>query len=244
MHNQTDQIDDQNAKKIRTKLAVQYRNLYQRFRKKLVTQEDVLRGIRDTIKFLVHDNPQFKKAKGYLTSQTTVQGFFDILPDHAHYLDFNGILDHLIRDHGDDELKEDAKLYRGRFLNFLGRVTVKQAVEGGLFPAEAKRPKSFSKIKQRILKDPNGVRLIDIIQFRRKFMSKVQLHHLFFWVMGIKKLASYVLIWLVPTDIVPLLVEEIKKVDVHFLQENMVASISVNGEVVYPDPGKLYYGLA
>ena len=225
-----------------TKLTVQYKNLYKRLRQKLVKQNDVLRGIQDTLNFSVQQSPQFRKALGYLTSPTTVQDFFVVLLKHAHYLNFNGILDHLIRDHGDHELKEDAKCYRSRFLDLLGRVTVKQAVKGGLFQAKAKTPKGFSKVKQHILKDPDGVRLIDIIQYRKESMRKVQLHHLLYCVMGIEELASYVLIWLVPTDTVPLLVEEIKKVDVSFFKENMVALMSVE-TVVYSDPSKLYYGL-
>ena len=192
MHDQTDRMDDQKAQEIHTKMVVQYDNLCQRLRKKLVTQEDVLRGLQDTINFSVQGNPQFKKAAGHLTSPTTVEGFFDILPQHTHYLDFNGILDHLIRDHGDHELKEDAKLYRHEFLDLLGRVTVKQAVEGGLFPIiiddEDKIPKNFSKVEQHILKDSDKDRLIDIIKYRTRFTSRVQLHHLLFCVMGIEKL--------------------------------------------------------
>ena len=239
MHNLTDQIDDQKAWEIHTKMAVQYENLYKRLRKKLVNQEDVLKGIQDSINFSVQQSPQFKKALGCLTSPTTVQGFFDNLPKHAHYLDFNGILDYLIRKHGDDELKEDAKLYRYDYLCLLGGVTVKQAVRRGLFPIDHEDtiPTNFSKVKQHILKDPDKDRLIDIIKYRRRFMSRIQLHRLLSWVMGIEELASYVLTWLIPTDIVDQLVEEIKKVDVCFLKENKVASISIEGKVVYSDPG-------
>ena len=61
------------------KLLKQYKNLYERLCRELENEKNVLSGIHDTINFSVKSNPQFKEAVSYLTSETTIQGFFVIL---------------------------------------------------------------------------------------------------------------------------------------------------------------------
>ena len=224
-------------------LGDQYRNLCKRLRNKLKNDVCVMKSIRDTIIHFQGD-PQYQRFHDRLARQPTVREFFNILMGHFNYLDFDGILDHLIRKHDDYELKEDAKIYRGELLRLLGCTTIKQAVGGGnpfFYARYDNIPENFTEIKTRILKDPDNTRLIDIIGYQRRFASEVRLPHLFAYITGIKELNSFSFTWIIPTILVSLLRDAIEDVDVtsSFFKENKVALISMPGKNLYIDKGKL-----
>ena len=236
----TEQLGDREAHRKIGELKTMYENLRERFRHQ-IAEEDVMTKLHAAVESL-DDRPEYQENLEPLCKKDTAKGFYKILKKSISYLDFDGILDHLIRRCGDSELQEDAIVYRRQLLDLLGRVTVMQAAQGSFFPVMDKDiPQGFTKVKTHVETNPDGVRLIDVIQYRNKFASEVRMSHLVFRLMAVINQNSFLLVWLVPTVIVPILEDAIKKVDVRFFRDNEISSVSImKEEIIYPAPGKSF----
>ena len=236
-------LKDEEAKEKIDQLKVQHKNLHQRLRKHLDTNEDVMEGIRVTLASLRDEDDQYQSVYDDLPKECSITGFFDILMCSISYLDFNGLLDELIRNHGSNELQEDAKIYRRKLMEFLGCTTVKQAANPSnpFWPARRKKlPDNFTKVRTCIADNPDSVRLIEVIGLRKTFTSKVRLSHLLYIIMGIEEGNSFMISWLVPSVAVPLLANVIQGVDASFFKVNKIVSVSYMIEkIIYSEKGKL-----
>lgn len=206
-------------------------------------REGIIDGIRETLASLCGEDHQYQAVYKELKNEENVDSFFKILYSCLLYLDFNGLLDQLIHNHGTIELRKDAESYRRELVVLLGRTTVKQAANPihPWWPAQhSDIPRNFTEVKTLILENPENVRLIDLVGYRMRFTSEIRLSHLLFLILGIKELNSFVVSWLVPSAVVPLLADVIKKVASHFFKENKIGSVSiVTEQVLYSEGMKL-----
>ena len=200
-------------------------------------------SICETLGSLCGEDLQYVPVYDELRNLENVDGFCKILEASLLYLDFNGLLDQLIHNHGNIELRKDAESYRADLLTLLGRTTVKQAANPihPWWPAQhSDFPKNFTEVKTLVLENPENVRLVDLIGYRMRFTSEIRLSRLLFLILGIKELNSFVVSWLIPTSVVPLLEAAVKRVDASFFRENKIGSVSVVTEhILYSKEGVL-----
>ena len=191
-------------------------------------------GICHILASLHCEHPQYRRVLDELKSQANAADFFQILVGSSSYLDFNGLLDELIHQYGDHELKKDADSYRKDLLTFLGHTTVKQAAnpQQPWWPARYDNiPPKFTKVKTQVLKDPDTFRLIDLISCRMRFTSEIGLHHLIFIIIGVEELNSFGVSWLVPSILVPVLEDAVKSSNVvSIFQTYEITSLSIMTE--------------
>ena len=238
-------LDDKEARKKIDQLRTKYNNLRKRLCHRLHKEGvSIMDSIRETLASLCSEDLQYHCVYEELTNEQNVKGFFTILDHSLVYLDFDGLLDRLVQNHGNSELKKDVESYRADLLTLLSRTSVRQAANPihPYWPAQHSTdiPKNFVEVKTRILENPRAVRLIDLIGYRMRFTSEVRLSRLLFLVMGIKELNSYTVSWLVPSAMVPLLSSAVERImsSTSFFQENQVASMSVVTEqTLYAENG-------
>ena len=233
-------LSDKEARVKIEQLRTKYNNLRTRLCKHL-HREGIKDSIRETLASLCGEDLQYLPVYDELRNEENVEGFYKVIESSLLYLDFNGLLDQLIQCHGNLELKKDAESYRADLLMFLGRTTVKQASNPNhpWWPAQHSNfPKNFTEVKTLVLENPEKVRLIDLIGYRMRFTSEVRLSHLLFLILGVKELNSFVVSWLVPTTIVPLLRDAMGRVAADFFEENKISSVSVVQELIlYSETG-------
>jgi hypothetical protein len=224
------------ARKIKDRLREQHDNLRERFCK-LASKDGIMRDIRKVLQYRVSEKSEYQKVLDELSNQEiVVEEFFEILMRWSSYLDYNGLLDELIHKCGDYELKIDAEEYRRNLLTFLGHTTIKQAAQA-IPPWWSARHDyhhltMFTEVRTRILKDPASFRLIDLISCRMKFTGEIGLHQLIFFVLGIKELNSFMVSWLIPSALIPVLTDAVRSKNViSVFQAYKISSLSVMTEV-------------
>ena len=218
------------------RLRTQHSNLCERLYRLLNGKDETMKSIRRVLARRIPENPQYKKVLDELKNQANVEDFYEILMGSLSYLDFDGLLDELIRSHGNYELKIDIESYRRDLLTFLGCTTIQQA-------AQATPPwwcaqhnhhhlQQFSKVRTRVLKDPASFRLINLIDCRMRFTCAIGLHQLIFFVMSIEELNSFVVSWLIPSALVPILADAVKSENViSVFQTYKISLLSIMTEV-------------
>ena len=233
-------LKDKEARKKIDQLRTKYNNLRVRLCKH-IRREGLMASIRETLASLCGEDQQYQSVYEDLKKEENVDSFFAILESSLLYLDFNGLLDQLIHNHGSTELKRDAESYRSELVSLLGCTTVKQAANPiqPWWPAQhSDVPKNFTEVKTLVLENPENVRLIDLVGFRMRFTSEVRLSRLLFLILGIKELNSYVVSWLVPSAVIPLLKDVIGRIVPRFFQENKISSVAIVTEQVLYDSEK------
>ena len=217
----------------------QYINLRRRLYGHLKGKDKPKEIICDVIASCVTKESRYQEVVAKLINEETITSFYATLTGFLSHLDFNGLLDELIYRCDDYELKVDAESYRRDLLTFLGHTSIKQAANANPpfwnTQDDHQHLPNFSKVRTKVLNDPATFRLIDLIACRMKFTSAIGLHQLIFLVLGIEELNSFVVSWLIPSTLVPILHVAVKSENVISVFQNYKISLLsvVTEEILY-----------
>ena len=223
------------AKQIKT-LQKSFSNLIKALKAELkvkeVTTEEVLESITiylpSELKREYEESIQEKLP--VLTQQETISGIFIRLGPHFGFLDYK-LLEHLIEEHGSEQLKLKMSTYDGDIKVFLEETTITQLQDH--LPGQQKLPPNFDRLQMMIDKDPGKCSLWMVNNLRRQFCSETHLSEIVFVLIGIGKANSFIIVFMVPSVLGPRLVESVGGVDDSFYQRECIISISLNQQQLY-----------
>ena len=165
-----------------------------------------------------------------LAAASSVSMIFVHLSFNFTFIDY-GLLEHLIRSFGCEQLKQDMSAYIGKIQVFLDETTITQLQD--YWPGRQELPPHFEKLRMVIDKDPGTYSLRKVDDLRRRFCSETHLSEIVFVLIGIGKANSFTAIFMVPSVLGPSLVESINGLDNSFYQRECVISISLNQQQLY-----------
>ena len=160
----------------------------------------------------------------------TVSRIFSRLSLHFTFLDY-ALLQHLIDEFGSEELKQDMSAYDEEIQVFLDEMTIIQLQDH--LPGRQELPPHFDKLQMVIDKDPGKYSLRMVNELRKRFCNETKLSDIVFTLIGVGKVNSFILIFMVPSVLGSKMVESISGVDDSFYQRECFISISLNQQQLY-----------
>ena len=195
---------------------------------KEVTAEDLLNSLSILPTELQMEYGAYIKEN--LQELPTVSKIFQQLSLHITFLDYT-LLQHLIDEFGSEQLKQDMSAYDGEIQMFLNETTIAQ-LQGHL-PGRQELPPHFDKLQMMINKDPGKCSLRSVNELRKRFCSETQLSEIVFVLIGIGKVNSFILIFMVPSVLSPKLLKVVDGVDDSLFQRECIIYISLNQQQLY-----------
>ena len=150
----------------------------------------------------------------------------------VNFLD-HGLIKYFIDQFGSNTLKSMMKSYSDDALVFMKKTTVKQLMD--VWPGQQEIPPNFSKLRAKIDKDPTTFTLYQLDQLRRRFCSAVKLTEFVSVFIGLHT-ANYKFIveWLIPSALVPQLVESARQLDFGFYLRDRILKMTVDEKQIFP----------
>ena len=143
-----------------------------------------------------------------------------------------GLLKYIIDEFGSNTLRIRMNDYSKDVVQFMKKTTVKQLMDH--WPGQQEIPPSFSKLQAKIDEDPTTYTLYDLDQKRRHFCSGVRLSEVVLVLIGLKMSKSFIVEWLVPSALVPQLVESAKQLDFGFYLRERILKVVVGEKQIFP----------
>ena len=169
--------------------------------------------------------------KEKLQGLETVSRIYQQLSLQIAFLDY-ALLQHLIKDFGSEQLKQDMSSYDREIQVFLDETTIVEVQDH--LPGRQELPPHFDKLQMWIDKHPGKYSLRMVNNLRKRFCSETQLSEIVFVLIGIGKVNSFILVFMVPSILGPMIVDRIRRVDNSFYQRECVFSILLNQQQLYP----------
>ena len=166
-----------------------------------------------------------------LRRESTISDLFYHLSPLVDFLSY-GLLKYIIDEFGSATLKTRMLSYSEKVLVFMKNTTVKQLMDH--WPGQQEVPPNFSKLRARIGEDPSVYTLYELDRLRRRFCSGVKLTDIVLAIIGLEMANSFIAEWLIPSVLVPQLMESIRGVDDGFYLQEYILMMLVNEEQVFP----------
>ena len=185
----------------------------------------IRRQYQDTIQTMLPD----------LESEDRISSLFDLLHPLFSFMDYE-LLKHLVSKFGSPRLKEEMAVYAEKVQLFKRATTVSDLVE--YWPGIELPESNYSRLRAKIGGDPGTYTLEELDKFRRTFFGQMRLSEFVSAsiLLQLERSNSFIVIWLIPTVVVPKLVEVTKQqlgaVNV-FFQEERVLQLSVDKQTLY-----------
>ena len=144
----------------------------------------------------------------------------------------HGLIKYIIDQFGSNTLKIMMTDYSKDIVQFMKETTVKQLMDH--WPGQQEIPPSFSKLQAKIDEDPTTYTLCDLDQKRRHFLGGVRLTEVVLVLIGLKMSNSFIVEWLVPSALVPQLVESAKQLDFGFYLRERMLKMAVGEKQIFP----------
>lgn len=187
----------------------------------------IRRQYQDTIQTMLPD----------LESEDRISSLFDLLHPLFSFIDYE-LLKHLVSKFGSPRLKEEMTVYAEKVQLFKRVTTISDLVE--YWPGLELPESNYSRLRAKIGGDPGTYTLEELDKFRRTFFGQMRLSEFVSAsiLLQLERSNSFVAMWLIPTVVVPELVEATKQqlgtVNV-FFQEEQVLQLSVDKQTLYTD---------
>ena len=128
---------------------------------------------------------------------------------------------------GSETLKKKIASYSDVVLVFMKKTTVKQLMD--IWPGQQEIPPNFSKLRAKIDDNPSTYTLYELDQLRKRFCSGIKLTDVVFVLTGLETSNSFIVEWLIPSALIPQLMESAKKLDFGFRLPSRVHTKDVSG---------------
>ena len=143
-----------------------------------------------------------------------------------------GLLNHIIDVFGSDALKKTIASYSDDILVFMKMTTVEQLMN--IWPGKQEIPPTFSKLRAKIDENPSKYTLYELDQLRRRFCKKIKLTDVVFVLIGLDIANSFIAEWLIPSALVPQLMESARELDFGFCLQERILKMSVDKKQIFP----------
>ena len=173
---------------------------------------------------------QDKLQKLMLTPQHGISElFYRIINPLLSFIDY-GLLEHIITIFGSDDLKKDIKTYGNDIQAFMDETTIKQLIDH--LPGKLEAPPNFELLKAKIDKDASACTLAEIDCKRRRLCGEVKLSDIVFRLIALEDSTSFIISFIVPSVLLPDIIESSGKLDNSFFQRESIAYLSVGNRWV------------
>ena len=165
-----------------------------------------------------------------LSKEKTIQELFFHLNFLISFIDY-GLLEHIIRLFGCDNLKKDMMSYCDDMQVFMKKTTIKELI--GCLPGRKKALPNFDVLKAKIGKDTSKCTLHQINTLRKRFCAEVKLSEVVFCLIALEDSNSFIISWLVPSVLVHDLMESAREIEEIFFDIENVVSLSIGNRWQY-----------
>ena len=166
-----------------------------------------------------------------LRRESTISDLFYHISPLVDFLCY-GLLKYIINEFGSETLKKEMVSYNEDVLTFMKKTTVKQLM--GVWPGQQEIPPNFSKLRAKIDEDPLTYTLYQLDQFRKRFCSGVKLTDIVFVLIGLDTANSFIVEWLIPSALVPQLMESARQLDFGFYLRERIPKMTVDEKQIFP----------
>ena len=144
------------------------------------------------------------------------------------------VLKYIIDVFGSETLKKKIASYSDVVLIFMKKTTVKPLMD--IWPGQQEISPTFSKLKAKIDENPSTYTLYELDQLRKRFCSGIKLTDVVFILIGLETSNSFIVEWLIPSALIPQLMESAKKLEFGFYLREHILKMSVDKKEIFPMP--------
>ena len=166
-----------------------------------------------------------------LYRESTISNLFYHLSPLVDFLNY-GLLEYIIDVFGSDSLKKEMVSYSDSILEFMMKTTVKQLMD--VWPGQQDIPPNFSKLRASLNLHPFMHTLYDLDQLRKRFCSGVKLPDIVLVLIGLEAGNSFIVEWLIPSTLIPQLVESVKKLRFRSYLQECILKMTVDEKQIFP----------
>ena len=166
-----------------------------------------------------------------LRRESTISDLFYHLSPLVDFLSY-GLLKYIIDEFGSNTLKKKMVSYSDDVLVFMKKTTVKQLMS--VWPGQQEIPPTFSKLRAKIDENPSTYTLYDLDQLRKRFCSGVKLSDIVLVLIGLETSNSFIAEWLIPSALIPRLMESARMLDYGFYLQKRILKMSVDEKQIFP----------
>ena len=218
-------------------LDLKFRSLHQGLLSELESKKVPVRKLVNSLTLLPIDlRQEYEKAiSSKLPDLRREEEAGDLFRYHlnplVNFLDY-GLIKYVIDQFGSNTLKGMMKSYSDDALVFMKKTTVKQLMD--VWPGQQEIPPNFSKLRAKIDKDPSTYTLYQLDQLRRRFCSAVKLTEFVSVLIGLHTANSFIVEWLIPSILVPQLMESARQLDFGFYLRECILKVTVDEKHIFP----------
>ena len=175
--------------------------------------------------------PAITKIFPDLRKETTISGLFCHLGPLVDFLGYD-LLKYIVDAFGSDTLKVRMHTYSEDITKFMKETTIKQLMN--IWPGEQEIPPNFSNLRAKIDDDPTTYTLYELDQLRRRFCSRNKLTDVVLVFIGLESANSFIAEWLIPSTLIPHLMESARNLDYGFYLHERILKMTVDGKQIFP----------
>ena len=166
-----------------------------------------------------------------LRRESTISDLFYHLSPLVDFLSF-GLLKYITDVFGSDNLKKKMVSYSNSIQAFMKKTTVKQLMD--VWPGQQDIPPNYSKLRAKLDEHPLKYSLYDLDQLRKRFCSGVKLTDIVLVLIGLETANSFIVEWLIPSALIPQLMESVKKLEFGFYLRERILKMTVDEKQIFP----------
>ena len=166
-----------------------------------------------------------------LRRESTISDLFFHLSPLVDFLSY-GLLQYIINEFGSDTLKKDIVSYSDSVLVFMKKTTLKKLMD--VWPGQQEIPPNFSKLRAKIDDYPPTYTLYELEQLRKRFCSGTKLTDIVLVLIGLETANSFIAEWLIPSALVPQLIESVRQLDFGFYLRERILKMTVDEKQIFP----------
>ena len=166
-----------------------------------------------------------------LRRESTISDRFYHISPLVDFLSY-GLLKYVINEFGSETLKNEIVSYSDSVLVFMKKTTVKQLMD--IWPGQQEIPPNFSNLRAKIDGDPSTYTLYKLDQLRKRFCSEIKLTDIVIVLIGLETANSFIVEWLIPSVLVPQLVECARQLNFGFYHDEHILMMTVDEKQLLP----------
>ena len=149
-------------------------------------------------------------------------------------------MEHIINKFGSDQLKKAIAAYGSDNQVFMQQTTIQQLIAARL-PGEPEIPPKFELLEAKISQDATKYTLAEMNDLRRTFCAETRLSEIVFHLVALKHSNSFIISFIVPSILLPDVIESARKLDDSFFRRESIAFFYVRNHWLY-SPKLLRFG--
>ena len=166
-----------------------------------------------------------------MSTETHINKLFIVhLNPLTSFIDY-GLIEHVVKKFCGDNLRKDMQSYCCDVQTFMKQTTIQQLID--FWPGKQQAPEKFEVLKAKIGKNASTCTLDEINALRRRFCAELQLSEVVFCLIALEESNSFIISWLVPSVLVPDLIESARKVKESLFDEINILSLRIGNQWLY-----------